>query len=122
MNPLNIIFEIDNDNYSQFEALYSFQKYIKTMNCSSIAQLSLGCKTNKIAGVHRLYMIAFDDLTNLPNTREVFSLDENGEIEAVGIKPGKQFVEIGALRGTVGLAEVLNKDYTKGISFLGLSH
>lgn len=83
------------------------------MSCKSLTQLVKNCTArNLVAGAYKLYMIAFNDLQFLSNSTQVYTVDSNNVVNGIGLKSGKNFVEIGALEGSVGLTEVLNVNTT----------
>lgn len=88
------------------------------MACNSLTALPRVCNDGVVAGIEKLYMIAFKDLKAVSSsTTEVYSATTAGVINQVGLVTGKTFVEVALLKSTAGLEEKLTKDNTKGTSF-----
>jgi hypothetical protein len=87
------------------------------MACSSLVALPRACADGVLAGVEKVYMIAFNDLDVIAGTQEVYSATTAGIVNQIGLDSGKKYVEIGLLKSTSGLQEALTKDTTKGTSF-----
>jgi hypothetical protein len=88
------------------------------MACTSITALARNCGEGIVAGLEKLYMVAFKDLVPVSGSTEVYSTATNGVVNEIGLDTGKSFVEIGLLKSTAGLEEKLTKDNSKGIAFL----
>jgi hypothetical protein len=88
------------------------------MACNSLTALPRVCPDGVLAGVEKVYIIAFKDLKAInTGTTEVYSANTSGIVTTIGLQSGKTFVEIGLLKSTSGLNEALTKDNTKGTSF-----
>lgn len=91
------------------------------MACPSLIALPRACGAEGVvAGLEKVYMIAFNDLA-IPvgqTTDEVYTESVNGMISAIGLDASKSFVEVGLLKSTAGLNEALTKDTKTGTSFL----
>lgn len=91
------------------------------MACPSLIALPRACGTAGImAGLEKVYMIAFNDLA-VPQgqtTDEVYTESVNGMISAIGLDSSKSFAEVGLLKSTAGLNEKLTKDSKTGTAFL----
>jgi len=85
------------------------------MSCSSLTALPRECNEGVIAGLERVYMIAFKDLQKITGSEEVFSADTTGTVVQINTSNG--FVEIGLLKSTSGLEEKLTKDPAKGTCY-----
>lgn len=90
------------------------------MACSSLIALPRACGTGVVAGLEKLYMIAYNDLATADGAtnENTYTTSTGGIVNDIGLDSGKKFVEIGLLKSTAGLAEALTKDTTKGTSFL----
>lgn len=90
------------------------------MACNSLVALPRACGTEGImAGVEKLYMIAYTDLAAASGALagEVFTKATNGMVNAIGLETGKKFVEIGTLKSAVGLTSALTKNQQNGTAF-----
>jgi hypothetical protein len=87
------------------------------MACNSLVALPRVCSDGVLAGVEKVYIIAFKDLETYPGTNEVFSATTAGTVVDIAFAGSERFVEIGLLKSTSGLNEVLTKDNTRGTSF-----
>jgi hypothetical protein len=88
------------------------------MACNSLSALPRSCSEGVVAGLEKVYIIAYKDLEAINSgTTEVYSASTNGIVNQVGVADSKNFVEIGLLKSTSGLGETLTKDNTKGTSF-----
>jgi len=88
------------------------------MACNSLTALPRVCAEGVLAGVEKVYIIAFNDLAPISSgTTEVYSGNTSGIIVQIGLDAGKKFVEVGLLKSTSGLNEAMTKDNTKGTSF-----
>lgn len=83
------------------------------MACNSLTALPRVCADGVLAGLEKVYVVAFKDFTGTT----IYSAATNGTVNAVYLTSGKKFVEVGLLKSTAGLSEKLTKDYTKGTSF-----
>jgi len=85
--------------------------------CLSITELlsAQNCGEDLIAGISKLYMIAYQDLKALTGTPFPYSQATGGVISAIGLQTGKHFVEIGLLKDTTGLnvTGVFNENGTR---------
>jgi hypothetical protein len=92
------------------------------MSCESINALPRLCGDGILAGVSKVYMIAFKDLEPVSSaTTEVYATSISNIVNEVGLASGKSFVEIGILKNTVGVNETLTKDPTRGTCFFNQS-
>lgn len=88
------------------------------MPCLSLTALPRACADGVIAGLEKVYIIAFKDLAPInTGTTAVFSASTTGVVNVVTRLATKTFVEIGLLKSTSGLNEKLTKDDSKGVSF-----
>lgn len=90
------------------------------MACTSLTALTRACGSQGVlAGLEKVYMIAFVDLGPHASstTGDVYTTASNGTVNAIQTDSTKNFVEIGLLKNTAGLNETLTKDPTKGIAF-----
>jgi hypothetical protein len=87
------------------------------MACNSLTSLPRSCSEGVLAGVEKVYIIAFKDLSASTVTGEVYSANSANTIVQIYTQTGKSFVEIGLLKSTSGLQEALTKDNTNGTSF-----
>lgn len=88
------------------------------MACNSLSSLPRSCSEGVLAGLEKVYIIAFKDLVPVSTgSTEVYSTSGSGVVNEIGLASGKTFVEIGLLKSTSGLNETLTKDNTKGTSF-----
>lgn len=89
------------------------------MACSSLVTLLRTCgDAANIAGVDKIYMIAFKDLVSpTTGTTEVYTTAINGIINNIGLASGKTFVEIQTTRSSAGLSQKFTSDLQKGSSF-----
>lgn len=84
------------------------------MACTSLTALPRVCAEGVLAGLEKVYVVAFKDLTG----STVYSASTvTGTVLSVNLSGSTRFVEIGLLKSTAGLSETLTKDNTKGTSF-----
>lgn len=94
-----------------------FINVLNNMACSSLLGLPRPCGDGNVAGLEKLYAIAFSDLAAVSGSTEVYSVSEGGLIDEIGVDAGKAFVEIGLLKSTSGLQEALTKDNATASAF-----
>jgi hypothetical protein len=88
------------------------------MACNSLSALPRVCAEGVLAGVEKVYIIAYKDLEPINSgTTDVYSATTAGTIVQIAVVSGKSYVEIGLLKSTSGLNEAMTKDNTKGTSF-----
>jgi hypothetical protein len=86
---------------------------------NSLVAVAQTCGQNNVAGVEKLYMIAYSDLAAAAGAvaGEVFTKATNGMVNAIGLDSGKKFVEIGTLKDGVGFVSNGTIDVAKGLSY-----
>lgn len=87
------------------------------MACNSLVSLPRVCPEGVLAGVEKVYIIAFKDLKVLSGSTDVFATNTGGTVTQIGLQSGKTYVEIGLLKSTSGLNEALTKNNQNGTSF-----
>lgn len=88
------------------------------MACNSLSALPRVCAEGVLAGVEKVYIIAYKDLEPINSgTTDVYSATTAGTVVQIAVVSGKSYVEIGLLKSTSGLNEAMTKDNTKGTSF-----
>lgn len=88
------------------------------MACNSLTALPRACSDGIVAGLEKMYIIAFKDLTSVSGSTEVYATATNGTVNNIGfVTSSVKYVEVGLLKSTSGLSETLTKDTTKGVSF-----
>lgn len=87
------------------------------MTCSSIASLLRSCGEGVVAGLEKLYMIAYKDLTSASGGTETYTLSSSGIINHIGLATGKTFVEVELLKSTAGMKEDAVIEPSKGVAY-----
>ena len=88
------------------------------MACSSLVALPRACGAEGVmAGLEKLYMIAFADLAPISGSTEVYDTSVGGMVNEIGLDSGKHYVEVGLLKSTAGLQEALTKNAQNGTAF-----
>lgn len=91
------------------------------MACTSIANLALTCeRKGVIAGVSKVYGLSFKDVYDNPvfNDGLVYTMSPGGYVDGIYMVDGKVFREIGALRNTISVEEILTKTPEIGGGFI----
>lgn len=90
------------------------------MACTSLIALPRACGAEGIiAGLEKLYVIAYSDLapaTGVAGT-PIYTTTTGGVISDIGLASGKVYVQVGLLKSTAGVKENMTKDSSKGIAF-----
>lgn len=87
------------------------------MACASLTALPRACGTEGIvAGLEKLYMISFSDLT-IGDDGKTYTIAENGMVSDISVTVAKLFTEVGLLKSTAGLNEALTKNAQNGTAF-----
>lgn len=88
------------------------------MACSSLIELARACGAEGVvAGLEKLYMVAYSDLEPNGTTNLTYSAATNGVINDIFLASGKTYVEVGLLKSTAGVTETLTKNAQNGVSF-----